>query len=366
MNSREHLRSVVSASNSLGGVSPHFAGTIGRTVSPGRFPSANYRIDRSRWDYEGNWAFCLFDNPACPAARFGFGLGNFDARDYGGAKPKEAFLWPQIEIMTRDGAVLWIPGTTYDPDSMRIAKRGFGTRVQAGQRDILRLTGWPNMHWQLASADGTAAVDMRLEVQNVTILPDCIMPRNRFAMWVCICRARGELRHGRKRFRVSGTAFFDHPRIAMVKNRVPTFGWYLYNPIRLSNGAHLISYFAKDAHGRCLPDYCFGLYLEPSGRTRWLRTETAHDLKLDADGRLKSWRTAWRGEDFVATATAVVRDTAVLKAWGHAGTPRTRKDYGNIPLVFDAQLEVRKDGRKQALSGTGLAEYMPVQGVEHE
>src|SRR5207245_163477 len=124
----------------------------------------------------------------------------------------------------------------YKAQQVEIAKGKMDMRLANENHEIFRVSGWPQMTWHFESDDREAEVDMRLEAQNVTILPDCILERNLFAMWLAICRADGTVRFRNKRTRVTGTAFYDHPRINMIKNQVPPFGWYLYTPMRFSDG----------------------------------------------------------------------------------------------------------------------------------
>src|ERR1041384_94298 len=94
--------------------SPYFIGNVGQTLAPQQFPPANYLIDETRYSYEGNWAFCHFDGDEVYGARFGFGRGAFDARDYGlPARLDKSNLWVHLELMTQEGAVLWIGSGKY-------------------------------------------------------------------------------------------------------------------------------------------------------------------------------------------------------------------------------------------------------------
>src|ERR1051325_1167434 len=205
--------------SAFGKTSPYFVGTIGRTVSPQEFPASNYLIDTSRYDYEGNWAFCVFDNEEVPAARFGFGRGQFDFSDYGIAMPCDpSFVMLQVELMTREGAALWLASTRFKADDVRIDRSKMDVELKSANQTVFRVQGWPQMDWQFESDDREIAVDMRLEVQNVTILADCIMPRNWFAMWMAVCRAEGAVRFQGKTTRVAGTVFYDHPRVVVQSN----------------------------------------------------------------------------------------------------------------------------------------------------
>jgi hypothetical protein len=330
---------------------PYFAGTIGETIAPGDFPAANYLIDDTRYSYEGHWAFCRFDGDEVYGARLGFGRGAFDARDYGAPAPLDrSNLWVHLELMTRDGALLWIGTGRYVAEQVQLDRRWVDCRLEK----IFRITGWPTMDWHFCSDDGEAEVAMRLELQKVTILPDCVMPSNRFAMWLAIACASGEVRFRDKRVKVAGTAFYDHPRINVVKNDVPPFGWYLYTPIRFADGSHLAGYYCRDGNGRPVKDYCFGVYVSPAGKATWVTATDFRDIKLDADGKPSAWVSQWTGEDFSVELQATVKPTGILKAWGGPAVAQTRKENGNIPLVFDCRGEIA--GRM--VSGGGLAEFI--------
>jgi hypothetical protein len=49
-----------------------FSGVVGRTYDAESFPKKDYIIDSTRYDSEGNWAFCRFENDEVYAARMGF------------------------------------------------------------------------------------------------------------------------------------------------------------------------------------------------------------------------------------------------------------------------------------------------------
>lgn len=346
--------------SAFGKTSPCFTGTIGQTILPQDFPASNYLIDTSRYDYEANWAFCVFDSDEVPAARFGFGRGRFDFSDYGLDTPCDpSFLMLQIELMTREGAALWLASSRFKADNIRHDCTQMDIEFKSADQTVFRIKGWPQMNWQFESDDREIAVDMRLDVQNVTILPDCVMPRNWFAMWLAICHAEGTVHFQDKTTRLTGTAFYDHPRLLVQPNAAPPFGWYLYTPIRFADGSYLVSYFAQDGNGNRVDEYSFGLYINRDGVSHWLATSDVTQRKFDGDGRLQSWQTTWRGSGIECTAEFVVRPTDIRKIWGGQTVPRTRREYSNVPLVFDCQATMHRDSRVNHLAGIGLAEYLP-------
>lgn len=342
-----------------GGKSRFLRGAIGKPMAAGDFPSSNYLMDPSRYDYEGNWAFCLFDQPEVPGARFGFGRGEFDTSDYGStAVPSKDYLQLQIEMMTRDGAILWFGGNRTQGTTVKSNPLQMDVHISSGGKEVFRVSGWPGMDWHFQSEDGDAEVRMRLDLQHACILPDCVLPHNIFAMWGSIAHAEGELRFRDKRMIVSGTAFYDHPRIKVQINNCPPFGWYLYTPIRFSDGSFLIAYHCEDGNGRRVDSYSFGIFIESSGKSHWTDSTAVSEMEMDADGRLKRWRNEWRGSTLSVSATSVVRDTSVLQSWGSQPAPQTRREYENIPLIFDTAAVLEQDGRITRLAGTGLAEYV--------
>lgn len=339
--------------------SPFFLGRIGATISPRRFAASNSRIDPTRYDYEGNWAFCRFESDEVYGARFGFGRGAFDARDFGAAAPLDpSNLWIHLELMTRDGAVLWIGNGRYAAGQVTLGARDHEARLVAGGREIFRISGWPKMAWHFASDDGALEVSMRCDLENVTILPDFVLPGNWFAMWLAIGRVRGTVRFQNRRTRVHGVVFYDHPRINMQRNRGRPFGWNLYTPMRLSNGARLMGFFSCDPRGAILEDSCYGLYVAANGTAEWASQVRLHELRLDADGKPKSWRSHWKGKSFEAVFHAFTRATSIRKAWGNPSVAQTRKANPNIPLIFDGQGKIVRGPRIEAVTGGGLGEFL--------
>jgi hypothetical protein len=339
--------------------STYFEGEIGETIPASSFPASNYVIDDSLYDYEGNWAFCVFDSDDVYAARFGFGRGMIDLSDYGSTERIDKdFLMLHIELMTRDGAVLWIGTGKFKAGEVVIKPGEFDHALVSEGREIFCIAGWPESRWNMQSDDAEVEVDAHLAIVNTTILPDCVMPNNLFAMWVAVCRIDGSVRFREKVVPIKGTAFFDHPRINVRRNAVPQFGWYLYTPTRFSDGSCLISYYTEDAVGSRVDYYSFGLYIDATGESHWLRGTSMQSLTFDSDGKPESWITSWHSEEIDISCRSTVRGTSILKAWGGGSVPQTRKDNGNIPLVFEADAIVRMDEVETAVHGRGIAEYL--------
>jgi len=343
----------------FGDASPNFIGTIGQTLSPGDFAAANYLIDENRYDYEGNWAFCRFTSEEVPAARFGFGRGKLDLTDYGLKVPaSKSFLWLHIELMTAEGALLWLCTEKFKAEEVMMKPDIMDMRLPCAGREIFCIRGWPQMKWRFESDDSEVEVDMQLEIMNVTILPDCIMPRNFFSMWLAVCSAQGELAFKNRKVKVSGTAFYDHPRINVQNSSVPPFGWYLYTPMRFSDGSCLACYYTQDGRKRPVDYYCFGIYLDANGKAVWLGETKLTGIDFDGDGKPKTWNMNCQGKGLNLNVHANVRDASILKAWGGSSAPQTRKENGNIPLVFDCEAELKTGEGSKKTSGGGLAEYV--------
>ena len=339
-----------------GMMSPYFTGAaVGETIPAAGLPASDLMIDDSHYDYEGNWAFCVFDGDEAPAARFGFGRGMVDLADYGGSLGSKSFLMLHIELMLQAGAALWLGTGRHTASEVAISADRMENRLRTGDRTILDISGWPVMRWQMESDDGEAAVEMTFTANVVTVLPDCIMQHNYFAMWLAIAEARGEVRFGETRVPVSGTAFYDHPRIIVKTSDVPVLGWYLYTPIRMSDGSHFIAYYAQDQSGARIDYYSFGAYFDPQGNATWFPEARLYDLTFDADEKPKSWRADYSAPGMTVHLDATVRDTAILRAWGGDKVAQTRKENGNIPLVFDAKVVINGE----SVQGKGMAEYVP-------
>ncbi len=339
--------------------SKYFIGETGQCVPARDFPASNYLINDSLYDYEGNWAFCVFDGDEVFAARFGFGRGMIDLSDYGStARIDRDFLMLHVELMTSEGAVLWIGTGNFKARDVILRPGEFDHQLVADGTEIFSVRGWPQSGWRFQSDDGQVEVDVSLDILSAAILPDCVMPNNLFAMWVAVCRVDGTVRFRENVKHVSGTAFYDHPRIVVRQNEVPQFGWYLYTPTRFSDGSCLISYYTADAVGRRVDYYSFGLYIDANGQSQWLPETTLDSLEFDCDGKPQHWNACWHSEDLDITAHGKVLETEILKAWGSDSVPQTRKDNGNIPLVFETDATVRRGGADAALHGRGIAEYL--------
>ncbi len=339
--------------------SPHFEGRIGATIPAGDFPRANVLMDDSRYDYEGNWAFCRFDSDELLAARFGFGRGPFDGRDYGGAKPPSpSWNLCHIELVARDGAILWLGDGRYDGRDVASAKDRMDLRLSGDGREIFHIEGWPRMKWKMASHDGELTVDLDLALDTATVLPDCVMPSNRFAMWLATGTISCRARFGARSLEARGTVFLDHPRTTLEKNAVPPFGCYLYTPLRVEDGSKLVGYWCLDGNGDMVRDYSFGLWLDPEGKSTWLSCQNLEELAFDEDRHPCRWRQRWEGPGIEIEVDSRVLPSPILKVWGGPEIPKTRRDNMVFPLVFDSNLVIRQGGSERRARGGGFAEFV--------
>jgi hypothetical protein len=353
------LESEWQMSSETGHSSLLFDGVIGKTIAPEQLPAGNYLIDDTQYDYEANWAFCRFDDDQVFAARVGFGRGKFDTRDYGIAnEPSQSFLFAHVELMTRDGALLWTSSDRFTAQQVVLTAGKLDRRLVVNQNEIFRVQGWPAMSWRFRSDDSEIEVDLQFEPDNVTILPDLAMPRSLFAMWLATGRVQGEVRFRERRRHVSGMMFFDHPRINLQSNDAAPFGWYIYTPMRFNDGSCLAGYFTRDAAGHIREDYSFGVYIEAGGHSHWLQQTNLDDFQFDGKKRPWSWRQHWRGTDITLVTTSQVKPAPILKAWGGLSMAQTDEENRNIPLVFDTEARIVRGDQTRRLEGGGVAEYL--------
>ncbi len=337
---------------------PLLEGRVGEVLPAREFPIANRVIDDVLYDYEGNWAFCRFRDGPVEAIRFGYGRGMFDGSDYGGTLMPKSFLMLHLEVMFKEGAVLWIGSGKYVAAQMKLSSRNGSASLGERGRTIISHSGWPNVRWRIRSDDGVAGVDLSLRLKAVTLLPDNRMQRNLFAMWLAIGEVKGSVQFQGSKHAVEGSVFYDHPRIVLQRHRVPAFGWNLYTPLTLEDGSYFAAHFTQDAAGRDLLNYCFALHLERHGAATWLPRAELLELRFDADEKPERWKIRWKAPRCEITMDARVRGTRILKAWGKDGTAQTRRENPNIPLVFDAVLTIANPDGFQIIKGGGLAEYM--------
>ena len=333
-----------------------FDGAVGASVPAGLISKRDYLIDSSRFASEGNWAFCRFASRQMPAARLGFQRGGFNAGS-GDRVPSPSYLQLHLELMTREGAVLWLPSGIYPAESISSDPHVMDIKLAHAGRQIFSLCGWPNIECQFRSADGDAQADLRFDLIAVTVLPDCILPHCLFAMWESMGKVSGSIRYGNRTVAVNGKVFFDHTRVIPRSHLVVPRQMYVYTTLYFEDGSGLFGYHSVDIHGRPIEDYCFGVYLDAAGKGRLLTDTALTHLELDEDRIASGWHICWRAADFCVTADITVERSRLLRCWGTRDAPKLRREFSIIPLVLHAGGRIVDTGEGRTLRGYGLAEY---------
>ena len=336
-----------------------FAGAVGVVVPASKVSPQDYLLDPSRYPSEGNWAFCRFESDEVPAIRLGFEVGGFNPGSENVA-PKTTYLQLHLEVMTREGALLWLPSGEYstedvvsDPDTLNI-------RFETDGREIFSLHSWPDIMVHFESAEGDLEVSLQFDLTSVSVLPDALLPHCVFAMWESMGRAHGEARYRDRTVSLDGTVFFDHPRVIERDHNVTPRQMYVYTTLRLEDGSGLFGYYALDVLGRPIEAYCFCVYVDVAGNGRLLSNGALARLDLDEDGIARAWHVTWQDPSLVLGADVTVRPGPILRSWGGPNAPQTRREFGFPPLVLDAVVKLEEAGATRVLRGSGLAEYFHV------
>ncbi|MFN8620819.1 MAG: hypothetical protein U0869_08765 [Chloroflexota bacterium] len=335
-----------------------FDGRVGQTVAATAVTDHDLRIDPARYPSEGEWAFCRFDDPAIPALRMGFQRGGFNI--WPDDRPVDAnLLQLHLEVMTADGALLWLPTGTIPAAELQLIPGSRDLRLAPGGTEILSITGWPHVTWHARSADGELETHLEVDVRTTTVLPDCVLPHAVFAMWETAGSATGWVRIGERTTPVRGRVFHDHTRVIHRHHAVPPRRMYLYTTLALDDGSAVFGYHAVDSDGRPIPDYCFGIHVDPAGQGTFLARTADLAIELDADGLPARWRIDWATDDdgLAVRAEVRVRPLPLLRAWGGPGTPADLRAFPIVPLVLDADVEVRDAHGPRTVTGAGVAEH---------
>ena len=336
----------------------NFTGTIGKTISAADLAKENYLVDDTRFESEGNWAFCRFNSEKVYGARMGFLRGAYDFSDFGGLfAPTESFLQLHLELMTNEGALLWLPTGQFRAEQMVIDSEKMDDRLLVGEKEIFRIQGWPQTRCHFQSDDGEIEASLDFDLKHTAILPDNILPRNVFSMWVSIGQVKGVIRHRDQNTPVSGFVFLDHPRLAIQRNDVAPQKWFLYTPMFFEDESVLISYYAVDNTGSPKDYYCFGLYVDAKGDAQWLPGTNLANLTFDNYDKPKTWELRWANPELSLAVDVVVKNTSILKVWGDPNLPKTREEFVFLPLVLDGVGTIKKDNAERTTQGYGLAEY---------
>jgi hypothetical protein len=310
-----------------------------------------------RFPSEGYWAFCRFESDAIPAVRLGFQRGGFNAGSQA-CIPNPSYLQLHLEVMTREGALLWLPSGLYPAQLVESSPAAPTIRLANADCDIFEFSGWPQIRCHFRSEDDSIEVDLQFDLRSVTVLPDGILPHCVFAMFESMGNAQGTVRSGEHVFPVDGKAFVDHTRIIEQRNAVLARRMSLYTTLYFEDGSGLYGYHALDQYDRPIEGYCFGVFLDPQGEGRYISDVTLIQLALDEDRIAESWRLLYRGDDGTIDISITVRPQPILRCWGSPTAPQRRDQFSIVPLVLDGLAHfVRADGSVKILRGIGLAEY---------
>jgi len=342
-------------------------GRPGTFTPAGQFPTSNVIIDAERYSYEGNWLFCTFAQSDILAARIGFGRGKMDWRDYGleAAPISVNALFSRIEIITSQGIYAYFSS---DPDvgkSLSSSPTGLDLRLSRGQQDLIRMSGWPATRWEFQNPEGTLAADLTVQMDQLTVWPDFLMPNNIFGLSVGSATVGGNVCIDGQRIPVAGTAVFDHPRIVVQPNAVEPFGWYLYAPIQFADGIQLACYYSEDGTGQRDDIYSAGMMVSRDGEGHWLAGCQVSNLTLDSEGQPLQWQTQLRADGCSAFFSAKIRQLLLVRGWGDADPSRTPGKYVAYPLLMEVEGEAEFQGQRVRLEqGRGIAEFLVRKGFQ--
>lgn len=330
-----------------------FSRIVGMTYPAAQFPKQDYLIDPSRFDSEGNWAFCRFTSQEIPAVRMGFQRGGFNITATEKI-PDKSRLQLHLEIMTKDGAILWLPSGKYPSNKLITNPKSMKIQLRVEDREIFSIRGWPDMEWHFRSDDGEAEVNLQVKLSSVTVLPDCILPFCAFSMWEAVGDARGVIRYRKQTVSVDGKVFYDHPRIIHRRFSSVPRKMYLYTTMNFEDGSNMFGFHAADENGTPIDYYCFGVYIDGYGRARYLSDARLIQLAIDKENTPKHWQLHWRNEELAIEADIRVRSSQLLRSWGSEGATAAPSDF---PLVLDGHARITGSGSETTLLGRGLAEY---------
>ena len=119
-----------------------YSGAVGVTVPATQVASNDRLLDPARFPSEGYWAFCRFESDAIPAVRLGFQRGGFNAGPQA-CIPNPSYLQLHLEVMTREGALLWLPSGLYPAERVESAPTAFSIRLANPGHEIFQFAGWP-------------------------------------------------------------------------------------------------------------------------------------------------------------------------------------------------------------------------------
>ncbi|HVW67329.1 MAG TPA: hypothetical protein VHB68_00075 [Steroidobacteraceae bacterium] len=335
-----------------------FAGEVGAVAPVERFDPSHYFLDPTSFSSEGLWAFCCFDSAEIPALRLGFQRGGFNGGP-GERVPSPHFLQLHLEPITAAGAILWLPSGTYDACAVRVARGTMDIVLEHEGQRIFRLHGWPTVECEFRSSDGELEARLTFDFRFGVVLPDCHLPHCLFGMWEAVTRVAGTVRVAGRTVPVSGRAFVDHTRVIPKRQAVAMRTRYLYTTLHLEDGSGLFGYHSFDVAGHPIDDYCFGVFIDPDGRGIYATDVVLTRLRRDTDSVGAAWAFQWSAPEFLLAADVEVGEgsAAILKCWGAADAPQTRRELSILPLVLRGTVTVSSGPRTTVLKANGLAEY---------
>ena len=339
--------------------SPNFHGVIGQQFSVENFPFSNIVTDKSKYVSDCNWAFCRFDDDEIVGARFGITRGFLGSTDYGFAADKpEDSCELRVEVVTRDGAYLWIEDTKYKAADITIPPNEYQHALFDHGEEILHLSGWPVITWKMSSSDGSLKIAATLQPKSLFILPDSLLRSSRFSMWIAVCSISCVITIDGKQKEVQGTAFYDHPRIIRERNSVPEFGSYNYLPVWFNDGSYFVSYYSEIVDGTRNDNYTFGYSIDSSGSFREFQPDGIQSITFDEDDQLKTCASRWRCGQTTLSIAVTAEPIGVKRVWGSRNVPKTRKDNRVFPLPFNCVATIDDGAVRREIQGVGLNEYI--------
>jgi len=347
------------------GQSALMTGPVAQIISASEFPSDNVITARDRYSYEGNWLFCTFDQPDFLAARLGFGLGKFHWQDYGletGSAPLDPIAF-RVEVITSAGVHACLFSDNELGTTVTSAASSMDVRFHEDGEELFRLQGWPQMNWNFRSPDGSIGADLEVTPQGMAVWPDCILPNNTFSMCIGTCQVAGTILLESREIKVTGGAVYDHPRVLVRPHAVAPFGWYLYAPLRFSDGTFLVSYYLEDGLGQPDQDYSIGFLSLPDQTSRWLTRCQVRDIKMGGDELPSRWQAELAGEGVQIFYHVQIADLPIVHMSELSIEDEPSGKYLAFPLLMEVEGECVIDGVTRKLTkGAGIAEFLARKG----
>lgn len=351
------------------GRSALMTGRVGEIVVPEFFPSTNVSMAPDKYDYEGNWLFCSFDNAVIRAARVGFGQGRFRWEDYG-LDPTEDPGIPlayRIEAISRSGVQACLFSRSYERAPVEFGSHPMHVSLGEGGMELFHIEGWPQMLWRFQSPCGSLAVELQVSPQCLVLWPDSLLPHNTFSMCIGACTVHGVVRTAGQEIQVAGGGFYDHPRVLAETNDVARFGWYLYAPVRFSNGTMIVGYHAEDGTGRIDEVYSAAFLTAPGGVERWLPNLRIRNLRFDAYERPSSWEAEINGDGVDIRYSVRTEQLTLTRLLTTELGQTASEQYLAFPLSMAVEGECTLDGVTTRLEqGSGVAEFLVRRGYRPE